>query len=184
MATTPYGYVKNNYEKFPYVPQNCVRYLMNNNELIWKLLKYTTPDAWRKPNLTLLEKEGLLYSGQKDRPQDDFNVFFDVGQDDVWTKETTVMRNYIYEVIPDNTVTGTLLVAFEIFSHNMINTLSNYTTRVDMISQQIVETLNGAEIDGVGTLWFHQQVTRRLRIYETGIKPYRGKMLLMANNAL
>ena len=43
-----------------------LKYLILNNEDIWKLLKYTTPDALSKPNLTLAEKTALIYNGETD----------------------------------------------------------------------------------------------------------------------
>ena len=54
------------YEEWDENPMRCVNYLIMNNELIWKLLKYNTPTAWKEesdggyPNLTQEEKSALI----------------------------------------------------------------------------------------------------------------------------
>ena len=43
------------YAKYGIIPTlsyNAISYLINNNELIWKLLFYNTPEAWNETNLT------------------------------------------------------------------------------------------------------------------------------------
>ena len=60
----------------PNIPQNCCYKLINENEIVWKLLKYNTNDAWKMPNLTKEEKIALIYPGTPEY-EEDYNVYFD-----------------------------------------------------------------------------------------------------------
>ena len=40
----------NNFRQFSKLSYNCIKILIESNELVWKLLKYTDPDAWNKTN--------------------------------------------------------------------------------------------------------------------------------------
>ena len=50
------NYTINIFEQMPNIPQNCCNKLINENEMVWKLLKYNTNNAWKMPNLTKEEK--------------------------------------------------------------------------------------------------------------------------------
>ena len=55
------------YAKFEHLPQyqnNIITYLIKNNENIWKLLYYNTPDCLQQNNLTIDQKSALIYTGQ------------------------------------------------------------------------------------------------------------------------
>ena len=58
---------------------------MDNNELIWKLLKYNDKDAYKNdsahPNLTAKEKGDLVNNGDLDPDYSRFRIFFDFGMD-------------------------------------------------------------------------------------------------------
>ena len=49
----------NSLSALPNAPYNILKYLAQNNENIWKLLKYNSYDALSKPNLTMEEKLSL-----------------------------------------------------------------------------------------------------------------------------
>mgnify|MGYP007069485523 CR=1 FL=1 len=73
----------NSYNKFigyDTLSYRVIEYLINNNEDIWKMLKYNTPDALSQPNLTLSEKAELIYQGEVDA--EPFRVFRDAFTDD------------------------------------------------------------------------------------------------------
>ena len=56
----------NKFTEFSNLCYNILAYLMVQNEDIWKLLKYDTPDPLSKPNLTLEEKRKMIYDGNGD----------------------------------------------------------------------------------------------------------------------
>jgi hypothetical protein len=178
------------YNKFTYlpdIPYNCINYLINNNEVCWRLLKYNDPNAWKldsdHPNLTKSEKGLLIYDGLKN--ETDCRIFMDYGQDDSWQDQVSILKITVAEAIPTNYVWGYISIGFEIYSHYQINTLSNYKTRIAMISQNIIETFNGADLgDGIGRLYFEYSKNSRSKMILIGRAPFKGSGILMCNYAL
>jgi hypothetical protein len=175
--------VQQEYNKFinlPLLGYNIVSYLMDHNELIFKLLKYNDNRAFEKPDLTKEEKASLIYNGQGDTG--DFRIFLDIGIDDSILKEITMLRISPVEVLSNNYVYGYVVMGFEVYSHSKTNTMANYQTKVDTIVQQLLLTLNGADIDGIGRLFFDRRNGDKVTVF--GAIPYRGKFLTMCNNSL
>lgn len=170
------------YRILPSLSYNIISELMTNDgaNLIWKLLKYNSPDAWKQPNLTQDEKASLIYNGGLNPEK--YNVFMDFMLDDSVTDERTILRIYPSYVYPENRTIGTCSINFEIFSHSKINHLSNYTTRVDDILQVLIETLNGININTVGVLFFDNERDASDKVTIIGNKPYKGKLLTMSVN--
>lgn len=149
-------------------------------EMLWKLLKYNEPDAWRRDNLTQEEKVALIYPGGEH--QENYSVFLDYTMDDAAYDEKTFLRIYPTDVIPTNRTTGICSIDFEVLTHSKINHLSNYTTRIDDIIQILVDVLNGVTINNMGCLYFDYSRSRDNRISVIGMKPYKGKLLTMSLN--
>ena len=177
---------KDSYNKFTDYPElsyNCISYLVNNEEVLWKLLKYADMNAWKAdtshPNLTKSQKGALIYSGQPD--ETNYRVFMDVGQDIAWTSECCFIRISPVELSPTNYVYGNVTMAFEVYSHYKINHLSNYKTRIEMVTQRLIELFNGEEIDGLGRLYFDHMANPRCRTVAIGQIPYKGKVTMMCN---
>ena len=170
------------YSSMPNVSYKIIEHLITNPkaEIIWKLLKYNDADAYTRPNLTQKEKASLIYKGEA--IQADYRVFFDFMMDDAETEMNTILRIYPAEVYPINRVAGLCTINLEVFTHSKINHLSNYTTRVDVIIQTLIDVLNGADIGGVGVLFFDNQASRYDKIQTIGQKPYKGKLLKMSVN--
>ena len=169
----------NKYKGVDEFPYKCVETLMDNNEMIWKLLKYPAPDAWNQPNLTHLEKAAMIYNGDEDATP--FHIFMDTGIPDVWTHETSIIKASLLDLYPDNRTYGTIAILFEIYSHYKINHLTNYRTRIDMITQQILETMNGAILGGIGRFHFDRAGYQSDRAYPGGQTPFKGRYIIMSN---
>jgi hypothetical protein len=179
-------FIKDGYNKYtdlPMLSYNCVAYLIDHNELIWKLLKYNDANAWKvdgdHPNLTKTEKGAIIYGGQEN--ETDFRVFFDVGADNSWETQACILRVTPIELQPTNYVIGKVTMSFEIYCHYKINSLSNYTTRLNTISQQIIEIFNGQEIGGVGKLFFDSRASSRAKMQIMGSIPWKGNVIFMTN---
>lgn len=166
----------NDFRQFSKISYTCIKYLMNNNELIWKLLKYSEPDAWEKPNLTQEEKGKLIYSGQADSSQ--YRVFMDGKQPDVLMNEVTLLRIMPYYAVGINRTLGGIQVSMEVFSHYKINHMSNYQTRIDTIVEELLSTFNGADIQTIGLLSFDQSQDRSSRLFTSGQIPFGGKQII------
>jgi hypothetical protein len=162
----------------PLISYNCVAYLLQNNELIWKLLKYQTPDAWEKTNLTSSEKATMIYRGGDPDTMYNYNVFFDDFQDDGITKETTFLRIFPMEDSPRNHLVSDVAICMVVYTHSNCNHLSNYQTRVETIIQQLKEMFNGKEIPKLGMLKYSQQASRFCKSMIIGKVPYKGKMVI------
>lgn len=170
------------YSGFDEIGYNCIKYLRDNDQVIWKLLKYNTPDAWNKANLTVAEKNALIYDGSDNTA--DFHVFQDMGQPDVETSETCIIRVHPYAITAANRVVGSIKVMFEVYSHYKINHLDNYKTRNDMIVQRFLQTFNGATIEGLlGTLHLDDMGTYGTRMETGGQLPFRGKWILLGTKS-
>lgn len=182
MTQAPFDPKKAVYNKFtayPLTSYNIIKYLMNNEEQLWKILKYNDPDAWNKPNLTMEEKSSLIYSGQSD--ETDFRVFMDVGADNAWTIEACILRISPFNITPQNYIFGYMTISCEIYSHYRINTMTNYTTRIDYGTQRLIETLNGADIPDVGRLYFDYRASTQTKSMVIGAIPYKGRATILCN---
>lgn len=146
---------------------SIIKYLMKNNEVIWKLLKYNTPDALDKPNLTLEEKRQLIWTGNGD--SEDYRVFRSPFLDDAITSQISQLRIYNSVLSPDNRSIGTVDIGIECLCHDKIINLNNYESRVEVMIQEIISTINGRDIDGVGVLSFDKNMSMydvcRMNIY-------------------
>lgn len=171
----------NDFELFPEISYNCIKLLMEQNQLVWRLLKYREPDGWNKPDLTQEEKGALIYAGQQDTSM--YNVFMDGKQPDVLMTETTLLRIMPYYAVGLDRTLGIIQVSMEVFSHYKINHLSNYKTRIDWITQQLLSLFNGANIGGVGLLSFDKMADQSSRLFQAGQIPFGGKQIIFSTFA-
>jgi hypothetical protein len=167
-----------NLDQFSY---NCVKYLMEQDEVIWKLLYYKTPDAWSKANLSQSEKASLIYDGSDNTAP--FSVFMDIGSPDVVSNEASIIRISPYSITPENRTVATVAIMFEVYCHYKLNHLSNYTVRTDVIMKRFIQVFNGAHIGGLGRLFFDRMASDYPRMDLAGQLPYRGKWLIMATKS-
>jgi len=174
--------VKESYNKFtdyPLLSYNCITYLIENEDTLWKLLAYNDADAWNGTDLTKTEKRNLVYRGQPEETQ--YRVFMDVGQDISWTEQACILRISPLEITPTNHIYGNVVMGFEVYSHYRINHLSNYQTRIDMCIQRLIEAFNGQDIGGLGRLYFDARAYSRSKVATIGQIPFKGKGLIMCN---
>jgi len=172
------SYAYNDFKGFNQISYNCIKYLMDNNDSVWKLLKYRTPDAWNMAPLTQKEKAELIYAGQQDSSK--YNVFMDSKQPDVLMEETTLLRIQPYYAMGINRTVGLIEVSFEIFSHYKINHLSNYTTRIDTIAAEILGLFNGSNQGPLGLLAIDRMMDQSSRLFQAGQIPFGGKQIIFA----
>jgi hypothetical protein len=168
----------NNFRQFSVLSYNCIKYLINNNELVWKLLKYNAADAWNKADLTQDEKAALIYAGQQDTSQ--YHVFMDSKQPDVLMDETTLLRIQPYYAVGMNRTVGYIEVSMEVFAHYKINHMTNYKTRIDVIAEELLAVFNGSDVGGLGLLSFDKMADQSSRLFMAGQIPYGGKQLIFS----
>jgi hypothetical protein len=166
----------NNHEPLRYLSNNIIEYLIDNNDIIWKLLKYQEPDALNKPNLTREEKSNLIYKGWVwDGTQyvlddsSDKAVFRQPWIDDANTSAVSMLRVYLSTLVPETRITTVSIYTVELVVHNKnVNILSNLgdeenetpvsvENRLELLVQQVLKTLNGARIGGIGEMFFDME---------------------------
>lgn len=163
---------------FRYFSYNCINYLLENNEVVWKLLFYNETDALNKPNLTKAQKRSMIYKGEPDETL--FNVFASEKQTNAWLRETCILRIFPHSVVPDNRTVNTTAMVFDIYTHYRVDTLNDGTTRTDTVVEEIINLFNGSNIGGLGRLFFNSTASRSNKIYDSGQIPYGGKRIIMA----
>jgi hypothetical protein len=168
----------NDFSQFSVLSYNCIKYMMSNNELIWKLLKYSDSDAWNKANLTQEEKAALIYAGQQDTSQ--YSVFMDLKQPDVVMGEISMLRICPNAAVGLNRTIGYIEISMQVFSHYKINHLSNYKTRIDTMAEELAGLFNGANVGGLGLLSLDRMADQSSRLFEVGQIPFGGKELLFS----
>ncbi len=180
-------YAYSTYEGWDENPYKLLTYLLNNNEVIWRLLKYTTPDGWdnsnsKYPDLSYDEKVAMIYTGFGEMV--DYQVFTDVGETDSFTKEQSILRISNLSLSPYTRTTGNADFIFEVYCHYHLQQLTNRRTRSDMIIQQLIKTFNGKDVGvGIGKLFFDKtNVSNKDTVLAAGQLPFKGKYLIMSNN--
>ena len=137
-------------------------------ERIWKLLKYPDMKALYKDNLTPAEKNDLIYIDKDESDKRIFNFKF---IEDSFTEACSLIKIYVQGIKPENHLIAKVGVGFEILTHNKISNVYNDDGDVDdggrsieenisiknrstLLLKCLISVLNGANVEGVGTLVF------------------------------
>lgn len=137
-------------------------------ERLWKLLKYTDSKALFKKNLTRSEKNQLIYM---DKDENEKRVFNFKMVEDSFNEVCSILKIYIHSIEPQNHLIAKVGVGIDILSHNKIANVYNddgdiedggreveenvsIKNRATLILKCILSILNGADVEGVGTLLF------------------------------
>lgn len=173
----------NKFEFMPYIPYRIIEYLAENNENLWKILKYNTYDCLYKDNLTFEEKMKLIWSHESD--QENYHIFFTALVENMIPTEQTMVQLYKYYTVPKTPINSIALYEFDILYGGKIS-LIDYNgypcNRGDVCEAEILSTLNGVEVGGVGRLEFN---TKKSSMSKSGTnigdnKNFTGTSLIMA----
>lgn len=174
IGETAYG----DFAVFSNISYNCIKLLMDENELVWKILKYSDPDAYKKADLTQEEKGQLIYAGQQDSSQ--YHVFMDGKQPDVLMNEVSLLRIMPQTARGLGRTIGLISVSMSVFSHYKINHMSNYKTRIDTIVGELISVFNGSNVGGLGFLVFDGLLDTSSKLFEAGQIPFGGKTVVFS----
>lgn len=167
----------------PYIPYRILEYLAKNNENLWKILKYDTYDCLSNPDLTFEEKMQLIWSHQGN--QMDFRVFITALVEDMMPFSGTILKIYKDVTIPQNHINAIAGYEFDILYGGKISMIEYNgipCNRGDVVEAEILSTLNGVEVGGVGRLEFSR---RKLGASRSALnigdnKSFTGTSLLLA----
>jgi hypothetical protein len=150
----------NKFSTMPYIPFKIVMALLDNDNFC-KLIYYNTMDALDKPNLTIEQKRALIWDGNIDRT-DKFNIFLTNVQPNEEIDNRTVLKVYKYQTAPTNNVRAVLSYRFDLLFGSKIPLvkLNGITcNRGDVIEMEIMKTLNGEDVAGVGFLQYDERLS-------------------------
>ena len=172
----------NKFSSMPYIPFKIVMALLENDNFC-KLLYYNTYDALDRPNLTMTQKKALIWEGQDH--MEDYNIFLTNVQPNEETDNRTILKVYKYVNDPVNRNISTVAYEFDILFGSKIP-LVQYNgitcNRGDVIEMEIMRTLNGEDVAGVGYLQFNSELTSlcRSRVGIGNNYTFTGLSIIMA----
>ena len=150
----------NKFLSMPYIPFKIVMALLENDNFC-KLLYYNTIDALDQPNLTIEQKRSLIWDGEDDR-MDDYNIFLTNVQPNEEIENRTVIKVYRYDTTPINNMRATVAYEFDILFGSKIPLVrceGITCNRGDVIEMEIMKTLNGEDVAGVGFLQYDSRLS-------------------------
>lgn len=137
------------------IPNQIALKLFENDNL-FKLLKYDSPDALNRP-ITIEDKILLMnQDGSFEDIKENTRIWYDPFpiNDQTIEDQRTELRIYEQEFIPDNNVLTKAIISFEIIVSNKLSRLDDGARRRNRVLQEIIQTLNGKQVGGIGLLFF------------------------------
>lgn len=178
------GSAFNRYSNLDNIEWKIINYLINSESkyanYLWKVLKYDTEDCLTKDDLTKEEKLALVYTNNGEATK--FRVFMTPFVDDAWEQQSSHLHIYVYGINPMSHLTGKVHVCFECIIHNKIsniygdaseynpqtnpveldsngNPVTLYKSRATEMLKDIIASLNGEMINGIGVLQFNEELS-------------------------
>lgn len=163
----------------PQMPYLMISEILTENNNIWKLLQYNEANALDQADLTSAQKRALIFNGEGDEAE--YRVFTNLFLDESFNEVQSQIRVDVNEIRPDNYVYAQLNIGVMILSHNSIMTLNNYENRTTRLLHEIIKTLNGIEINGIGKLVFDRDRHESVLAKKIKINNYFSGYILYMN---
>lgn len=182
MTNKPYF---NKFSSIPQIPYKIIEKLAkSNNENLWKALYYDSYDCLDKKNLTFKQKMNLIWKDEND--EESYKIFLKPLISSSITKATTQIRINKINIKPIDQYNAIALYEFAIITGEkmaMIDVDNIPTPRIDFIEQQLLEELNGKdlELSGLGIFQFNRELDResQSRLAISNSKSFFGNTLVM-----
>lgn len=180
----------NNFVEMPDFPYKIIETLLTDtskeSEDFWKLLKYTEIDALEKENLTLEEKQALVWQGES--VEQDYNVFLKpmIGSAMDSADAQTQLRLYRYNTIPTNQYKAIICFEADFITNektSLVRRKKVICERTDVMESLFLSIMNGRDIKiGSGVFQFNRELSRscnsQLNIGNS--KSFYGRSLILA----
>jgi len=176
----------NTFNSMPQIPYQILTYLIDNNENLFKLLKYNSTDALQKDDLTKKEKIALLYT--EVGKEDNYHIFLKPLIGEEMTDSVTQLRLYKARITPTTNLKAVLNYEFDIVVGTKTNLVYDDNgipcSRLDMIESEIINSLCGTSMFGVGGFQFNRELSN-LCVQNAGLsnsKSFFGSSFVLACN--
>lgn len=151
---------ENTYNKFEQLrgaSNTIISYLMENNQNLFKLLKYITPQTnpYSQPDMTFSEKVAMIARNSYDTNDSvTKNILFITETREAFTTNVAQLRIEVDAIKAINSYTGFMNVWFQIIVPISADVMENTTItgerRTDAIFLELADTLNGTTIPNSG----------------------------------
>lgn len=151
---------ENTYNKFEQLrgaSNTIISYLMENNQNLFKLLKYITPQTnpYSQPDMTFSEKVAMIARNSYDTNESvTKNILFITETREAFTTNVAQLRIEVDAIKAINSYTGFMNVWFQIIVPISADVMENTTItgerRTDAIFLELADTLNGTTIPNSG----------------------------------
>lgn len=147
----------NKFEAVRSASYNILTYLMNNNEDLFKLLKYIgqNENPYSQPNLALSEKVAMIARNSYDTNESTTkNILFITELREAFSTNVAQLRIEIDDIKAINPYQGYINIWFQIIVPIVADVMGSTSTtgerRTDSIFLELVKTLNGEIIPSIG----------------------------------
>ena len=123
--------------------------LIDNQDLL-KLLWFNEKNALSQNNIT----DTIKYSMIDQEDLTNTKIFITPFTGAVIEAEKSELRAYLYNVTPDNNILSRTVFNFEVLVHNNLWILDQAKQRPVRICSEVLKSLNGQEVNGIGRLYF------------------------------
>ena len=158
----------NNFYEMPDFPYRIIEVLLKDKsqetEDFWKLLKYTDADALSKPNLTLKERQKIVWTG--DSLEQNYNVFLKplIGSSLDTAEAQTQLRLYRYNTVPTNQYEAIICFEADFITNEktaLVRRNKILCERTDLMEALFLSIMNGRDIKiGSGVFQFNRELSR------------------------
>lgn len=187
----------NDFSNVPFIPYKIIEHLLKDKrpqvQDIWKLLKYQTPDALKKPDLTTKEKVDMVWNGI-DSHQENYTIFFkqlignalDTAQEQV---KFTITR--YGNIATDNNSETILIYEIEMIIPETsaivrYGDLDVPVERTDLLESYILNAINGMDIGVCQPFMFNRNLSSMCKSYLdiSNSKSFYGRSLFIATRLI
>lgn len=158
--------IYNDFENVPYIPYRILEELLTDESDIvnkfWKLLKYPTADCLQKPNLTIEEKDALIWRGES--LEQNYTIFIKpLVSSSMDTAESQIqMRLFRYNTVPNTRFDATILFEIDFLTNEKVCPIYDngmLCERADCLENTFLQIFNGRDIK-VGILEYNRELSR------------------------
>lgn len=150
----------NNYASLPSVPYKIIAYLAEHNQKLFKALYYQGSNALSQPDLTFEQIIDMIYIDEG--KEVDKHIFLKPLVSEEMIESASQLRIYKYGISPNDAMVSTINYRFDIIAGAKTSLIYDNgipCSRLDVIEAELLNTLNGIDLFGVGKFQFNRDLS-------------------------